>query len=667
MKRSPVLDPLASRYGDFTPLAVTVQGDDIQSAAVCGNAAIEFPEQCDNGEITALATCSYGAIACVVCNERCQLVRGKTSFCGDGTVDAAHAEQCDDGNAVDGDGCSALCIKEFCGDGILQPQLNELCDDDNFINGDGCSSLCLLERCGDGTLQTQLGEQYDDGNNVNGDGCNQVCVKEFCGDGVLQPALGEQCEDGNTDDSDTCLSTCQLATCGDGFIQAGVEECDDSNTDNADTCLNSCKEARCGDGFVQTGEEECDFGDGVWADPYNAWIGPVELVAAKAKNIVVVDVVDGSTIRVIDLGTFGVATGRVDSLLSLTTPLSYTGYPVDIYTNGWTANNGGTGCIVVGESADAESGEIKCWKAGGVFGNGDNGPGPAVQAKKININAFGSGRPKLYVACALTAEDGVRCWVSNSEAMDGQAAQMQQDVPLGSFRTVALVQAFSGLPIACATPQESTLPGGDDGDVSDGINTPVCWGPGLEDYGSWSGDLNGKIFTDVLAGGKNLLCAIVNHTGHAADGGMISCLAKDGSTIDADLLAAGLDTTQHVVDLDIGNNDNSLGISLCVILKGNTMAKNRVVCTRTDIDTTVFTGKKLASISTGSHQVCAIEETTKIMYCSAYTFYASMRNALSTPRSNLSDYACTTGFFPQRSFCHYCDRTTCTIQEVMKQ
>src|SRR5207244_11859901 len=45
--------------------------------------------------------------------------------CGNGVVDPG--EQCDDGNTVSGDGCSASCRLEACGNGILDP--GEQCDD----------------------------------------------------------------------------------------------------------------------------------------------------------------------------------------------------------------------------------------------------------------------------------------------------------------------------------------------------------------------------------------------------------------------------------------------------------------------------------------------------------------------------------------------------------
>jgi cysteine-rich repeat protein len=68
-------------------------------------------------------------------------------FCGDGNVDTN--EICDDGNNLDGDGCSAVCtVEAMCGDGNLDP--GEQCDDGNDFNGDGCSAMCNFEAGGEG-------------------------------------------------------------------------------------------------------------------------------------------------------------------------------------------------------------------------------------------------------------------------------------------------------------------------------------------------------------------------------------------------------------------------------------------------------------------------------------------------------------------------------------
>ena len=76
------------------------------------------------------------------------------SFCGNNVLEGN--EQCDDGNVINGDGCSAVCsvlpgftcvgtpsvCTTVCGDGI--PAGAETCDDGNLIDGDGCSDVCKI-------------------------------------------------------------------------------------------------------------------------------------------------------------------------------------------------------------------------------------------------------------------------------------------------------------------------------------------------------------------------------------------------------------------------------------------------------------------------------------------------------------------------------------------
>ena len=117
-----------------------------------------------------------------------------------------------------------------CGDGItLGP---ETCDDGNTVNGDGCSSTCHLEFrykcsgspskcsptvCGDG--KKEGAEGCDDGNTMPFDGCSEDCQIEpncsgtsgctsQCGDGIIMGS--EQCDDGNAASGDGCSSTCQI-------------------------------------------------------------------------------------------------------------------------------------------------------------------------------------------------------------------------------------------------------------------------------------------------------------------------------------------------------------------------------------------------------------------------------------------------------------------------
>jgi cysteine-rich repeat protein len=79
-------------------------------------------------------------------------------ICGDTIV--GPTEQCDDGNAMDGDGCSATCQWELiCGNGMVQA--GEQCDDANSANNDGCSSTCMIEN------QVTEGEPNNNGSDAD--------------------------------------------------------------------------------------------------------------------------------------------------------------------------------------------------------------------------------------------------------------------------------------------------------------------------------------------------------------------------------------------------------------------------------------------------------------------------------------------------------------------
>jgi len=170
----------------------------------CGNDAIETGEECDDGN----------PVSCDGCSADCQDEIGYV--CGDGTVNAACGEECDDGNTDPWDGCDADCQAELCGNGQLDP--GEECDDDNTISCDGCSVECLDEIgyvCGDGIPNSTCGEECDDFNTTSCDGCSSDCTIEtgfICGDGTLNPICGEECDDGNTTPGDGCDENCELET-----------------------------------------------------------------------------------------------------------------------------------------------------------------------------------------------------------------------------------------------------------------------------------------------------------------------------------------------------------------------------------------------------------------------------------------------------------------------
>lgn len=128
---------------------------------------------------------------------------GCRAVCGDSI--RVSSEECDDGNAAAGDGCSTSCTAEQgwtcttgctadCGDGLLVGE--EACDDDNGVEGDGCSASCTLEQgyeC--------LGVP------------SECLLRALCGDGSLDE--GEECDDANFWDDDGCLANCTVA---EGFV-----------------------------------------------------------------------------------------------------------------------------------------------------------------------------------------------------------------------------------------------------------------------------------------------------------------------------------------------------------------------------------------------------------------------------------------------------------------
>ena len=73
----------------------------------------------------------------------------ESASCGD-THLYEGVEDCDDGNALDGDYCSDDCQSvDIAETGYYNPLLEE-CDDGNMDNTDGCVSQCELAKCGDG-------------------------------------------------------------------------------------------------------------------------------------------------------------------------------------------------------------------------------------------------------------------------------------------------------------------------------------------------------------------------------------------------------------------------------------------------------------------------------------------------------------------------------------
>jgi hypothetical protein len=99
--------------------------------AVCGNDVVEDTEECDDG-VGGVPTESAD------CDADCT-----ASACGDGTINMADGEGCDDGNPDNGDAC-VMCQTAFCGDGHVHDGVEE-CDDGN-VDDNACDSMCEVPR-----------------------------------------------------------------------------------------------------------------------------------------------------------------------------------------------------------------------------------------------------------------------------------------------------------------------------------------------------------------------------------------------------------------------------------------------------------------------------------------------------------------------------------------
>ncbi|CAD8078874.1 unnamed protein product [Paramecium primaurelia] len=209
----------------------------------CGDSIKAESEQCDDGNEIQYDGCFQCQFSCdqycVVCQqggcEQCQIGYKKINQecildCGDGLI--LGAEQCDDGNSLNNDGCTNCLIdqgykcqtldeKSFCF------QCKSECTDCEFKNGQivclNCSKGYFISfgeclKCSDHCIECQHSP-----NN-----CTE-CMMENCG----------KCDNKLGYYNDFSLRKC-YTICGDG-IMAEMEECDDGNNFNQDGCNQKCQ------------------------------------------------------------------------------------------------------------------------------------------------------------------------------------------------------------------------------------------------------------------------------------------------------------------------------------------------------------------------------------------------------------------------------------------
>lgn len=194
--------------------------------------------QCGNGTIDPGETCeAVGGVFPPGCKNPSENIEGRTdlngrgcvrlgspsatgSVCGDRRI--TDGETCDDGNRSNGDGCSAICLREgtlpscaevdaaagvacvnFCGNGRAETGEDPACEAAGGPTANGCSPITCLKAgsntCGNGTVEKGEDDVCESVPGQTPEFCTARCVLKgssfnysqpsFCGDGAL--GLGE--------------------------------------------------------------------------------------------------------------------------------------------------------------------------------------------------------------------------------------------------------------------------------------------------------------------------------------------------------------------------------------------------------------------------------------------------------------------------------------------
>jgi len=232
-------------------------GGSAGATATCGNGSLEGTEECDDGNLSTNDGCNND------CSFTCVAGDPKRDKCDDGNpcngVEACGTDHaCAAGTPLgNGDDCGSgkicvggNCVDPSCGDGITSA--SEECDDGNATDGDGCDGTCAFS-----CVSTDPTRNCTSSDPCVGDGT--------CDDSTHVCAPGTAVQDGTACGSGQICVTgaCTAQQCGDGFVSAG-EDCDfgpGGNTAGSGCepdCSFSCTSGGCDDGDPCNGTETCD-------------------------------------------------------------------------------------------------------------------------------------------------------------------------------------------------------------------------------------------------------------------------------------------------------------------------------------------------------------------------------------------------------------------------
>lgn len=283
-----------------------VRGTAAADAPICGDGIVENGEDCD--------IAAAGEVAGVSCSFSCLRPGNSKASCGNGTVETAFGELCDEGGEkISWKSCTAACLytgspvsppgadvnASWCGSGEVTS--GEVCDTNDPKTKEGCSAACLH-------LGTPLSQAWCDNTPGSSSCLDAVSV---CGNGILE--TGESCEFVNDTTvriplsnathidvlvdfavnycTNTCIAknlcglssvpTISLGSPGSPRCQSGTEGCDDNSCTLLGASAFYDTPSQCGDAVVGIGE----FGLCEVSSQSSLGQNPVQLVSAVGNGI----------------------------------------------------------------------------------------------------------------------------------------------------------------------------------------------------------------------------------------------------------------------------------------------------------------------------------------------------------------------------------------------
>jgi cysteine-rich repeat protein len=461
-----------------------------------------------------LVTASVGA----ACDGVCSAGVCVAATCGDDKLQSN--EECDDGNTVATDACTATCKKAVCGDGAIWSG-HEQCDDKNTAPGDGCSKLCAWEpvtvasfdhscavgangsvRCwgynGHGALG--LGDTVDRGSAVNQMGASLPAVQIDSNHKAQTVAVGQS-------------FSCAL-------LEGGSVKCWGHNEDG-----------ELGQGTSDDrGDDAGEMGDNLKAVD----LGPSHTARAiGAGNFHACALLDDNTVKCWGYNAYGqLGLGHTHSIGDQPGELGAALPAVPLGSNRFAK------AIALGRfhtCALLDDASVKCWGSNesGELGNDDtHNLGDQVDELGDNLKPvdLGAGHGAHAITagdsftCALLDDATVKCWGDNSYGELGLGDLTARGLPtgpleLGTGRSAQSIAA--GAHAVCAILDDNTVKCWGEGPL--GVGDSYTYGDEAKEMGDYLPvvDLGQNAHATQITVGQSYMCAFLNS-------GVIKCWGLNG-------------------------------------------------------------------------------------------------------------------------------------------